>query len=45
MSAFKSMFDIFDITISQILLTEEDFDSRVHTEIFTVNEIKDVYYK
>lgn len=34
MSAYKNKFDIFDVTISQILLTEEDFDSRVHTEIF-----------
>lgn len=34
MSSYKSMFDIFDVTISQILLTEEEFDSRVHTEIF-----------
>lgn len=33
MSAYKSMFDIYDVTISQILLTEEDFDSRVHTKI------------
>ncbi|MFC5049257.1 glutamate 5-kinase [Rubritalea spongiae] len=34
MSNYKRMFDIFDISISQILLTEEDFDSRVHTVIF-----------
>lgn len=34
MSSYKNMFDIFDITISQILLTEDDFDSAVHTEIF-----------
>ena len=34
MSAYKNKFDIFDVTISQILLTEEEFDSRVHTEIF-----------
>lgn len=34
MSSYKNKFDIFDITISQILLTEEDFDSRVHTKIF-----------
>ena len=33
MSSYKNMFDIFDVTISQILLTEEDFDSRVHTQI------------
>jgi len=34
MSSYKNKFDIFDVTISQILLTEEDFDSRVHTQIF-----------
>jgi len=34
MSSYKNKFDIFDITISQILLTEEDFDSRTHTKIF-----------
>ncbi len=34
MSSYKSKFDIFDVDISQILLTEEDFDSRVHTKIF-----------
>ncbi len=34
MSSYKNMFDIYDVTISQILLTEEDFDSRVHTRIF-----------
>ena len=34
MSAYKNMFDIFNVTISQILLTEDDFDSPVHTEIF-----------
>jgi len=33
MSSYKKLFDIFDVTISQILLTEEDFDSRVHTRI------------
>ena len=33
MSSYKKLFDIFDVTISQILLTEEDFDSRVHTKI------------
>ncbi|QFR48795.1 glutamate 5-kinase [Sulfurimonas lithotrophica] len=33
MSAYKNLFDIYDVTISQILLTEEDFDSRVHTQI------------
>jgi len=34
MSSYKHKFDIFDVTISQILLTENDFDSRVHTQIF-----------
>ncbi|HIP29159.1 MAG TPA: glutamate 5-kinase [Sulfurovum sp.] len=34
MSSYKSQFDIFNIHISQILLTEDDFDSRVHTKIF-----------
>jgi len=34
MSSYKNKFDIYDIPISQILLTEEDFDSRVHTKIF-----------
>jgi len=34
MSSYKSLFDIFDVTISQILLTENDFNSRQHTEIF-----------
>ncbi|MCF6309130.1 MAG: glutamate 5-kinase [Sulfurimonas sp.] len=33
MSSYKSKFDIFNVNISQILLTEEDFDSRVHTKI------------
>jgi glutamate 5-kinase len=33
MSSYKNKFDIFDVVISQILLTEEDFDSRVHTKI------------
>jgi glutamate 5-kinase len=33
MSSYKTLFDIYDVTISQILLTEEDFDSRVHTKI------------
>lgn len=33
MSSYKDKFDIYDIPISQILLTEEDFDSRVHTKI------------
>ena len=34
MSSYKNKFDIYGVTISQILLTEEDFDSRVHTIIF-----------
>ena len=34
MSSYKNMFDIYGVNISQILLTEEDFDSRVHTIIF-----------
>ncbi len=34
MSSYKNKFDIFNVNISQILLTEEDFDSRVHTKIF-----------
>jgi glutamate 5-kinase len=34
MSSYKAQFDIYDVAISQILLTEEDFDSRVHTKIF-----------
>lgn len=33
MSSYKNLFDIYGVTISQILLTEEDFDSRVHTKI------------
>lgn len=33
MSSYKNLFDIYNVTISQILLTEEDFDSRVHTKI------------
>jgi glutamate 5-kinase len=34
MSGYKKKFDIYDITTSQILLTEEDFDSRKRTNIF-----------
>jgi len=34
MSGYKRKFDIYDITTSQILLTEEDFDSRKRTDIF-----------
>jgi glutamate 5-kinase len=34
MSSYKSKFDIYGVNTSQILLTEDDFDSRVHTKIF-----------
>jgi glutamate 5-kinase len=34
MSGYKRKFDIYNIDTSQILLTEEDFDSRKRTEIF-----------
>lgn len=34
MSSYKRKFDIYDIDIAQILLTEDDFDSRKRTEIF-----------
>ncbi len=34
MSSYKRKFDIFNVHISQILLTEDDFDSRTHTRIF-----------
>jgi glutamate 5-kinase len=34
MSSYKNKFDIFGIDIAQILLTEDDFDSRTHTKIF-----------
>ena len=34
MSSYKRKFEIYDITTSQILLTEEDFDSRKRTTIF-----------
>jgi len=34
MSSYKSMFDIYDVNTSQILLTEDDFDSRTRTKIF-----------
>lgn len=34
MSSYKDKFDIYDVDTSQILLTEDDFDSRVHTKIF-----------
>lgn len=34
MSSYKNKFDIFNIDTAQILLTEDDFDSRKHTQIF-----------
>ncbi|GIT97508.1 glutamate 5-kinase [Sulfurovum sp. TSL1] len=34
MSSYKRKFDIYDTDIAQILLTEDDFDSRKRTEIF-----------
>ncbi len=34
MSSYKRKFDIYDMDIAQILLTEDDFDSRKRTEIF-----------
>lgn len=34
MSTYKKKFDIYDVDTAQILLTEEDFDSRKRTEIF-----------
>lgn len=34
MSSYKNKFDIFGINTAQILLTEDDFDSRRHTSIF-----------
>lgn len=34
MSAYKSMFDIYDIDTAQILLTEDDFDSNKRTKMF-----------
>jgi len=34
MSSYKSMFDIYNVNTSQILLTEDDFDSRTRTKIF-----------
>lgn len=34
MSAYKQLFDIYDVDISQILTTEEDFDSVTHIDIF-----------
>ncbi len=34
MAAYKEMFDIYDIDTAQILLTEDDFDSRKRTHMF-----------
>lgn len=34
MSGYKDKFDIYGIDTAQILLTEDDLDSRTHTEIF-----------
>jgi len=34
MSSYKKMFDIYGLHTAQILLTEDDFDSRIHTKIF-----------
>ena len=34
MSAYKKKFDIYDIDTAQILLTEDDFDSRKRTKMF-----------
>ena len=34
MSSYKSKFELYGIDTAQILLTEDDFDSRKHTEIF-----------
>lgn len=34
MSSYKKKFDIYDVDTAQILLTEDDFDSRKRTEIF-----------
>ncbi len=34
MSSYKQLFDIYDVEISQILMTEEDFDSVAHIDIF-----------
>ena len=33
-SSYKRKFDIFNVDMAQILLTEDDFDSRTHTKIF-----------
>ena len=34
MSNYKALFDIYDVDTSQVLMTEEDFDSVAHIEIF-----------
>ena len=34
MSNYKALFDIYDVDTSQVLMTEEDFDSLAHIEIF-----------
>ena len=34
MSSYKNKFEIYGVDIAQILLTEEDFDSRTHTKLF-----------
>jgi len=34
MSNYKALFDIYDVDTSQVLMTEEDFDSAAHIEIF-----------
>jgi glutamate 5-kinase len=34
MTSYKKKFDIYDITTAQILLTEDDFDSRKRTKMF-----------
>ena len=34
MTAYKKKFDIYDISTAQILLTEDDFDSRKRTKMF-----------
>lgn len=43
MSSYKNKFDIYGIDTAQILLTEDDFDSRERTEIFRqiINTILD----
>ena len=34
MSNYKALFDIYDVNTSQILMTEENFDSVAHIDIF-----------